>query len=153
MKKYPLRIPLLTCFFLIAGFLTRTPVFAVESITVNDIALGVIGETEFDAGYALLQNHPISWESDVGWSITVRSLDADLGMSDEGPYTKSLSDLQWKLSSESVWIPMTQIDTEVYWSNGTGSGIIYIDIKVLLEWVADEPGSYHADLVFTIAPL
>ncbi|MCX6646882.1 MAG: hypothetical protein NTY09_11115 [bacterium] len=123
-----------------------------ESIAVNDIVLGIVGETEFEAGYALLQNHPISWEDDVDWSITVRSLDADLGMSDGGLYTKLLSDLQWKLSTESVWIPMTQSDTEVD-SDVAGSGVIYIDIKVLLDWVQDAPGSYQADLEFTIAPV
>jgi len=84
MNMRHLRIPLLTCCFLVAGLLVRTPVHALESITVNDIVIGVVGETEFGDGYALLQNHPISWENDVDWSITVRSLDADLGMSDSG---------------------------------------------------------------------
>jgi hypothetical protein len=153
MKMRHMRIPLLTCYCLIAGLLTRTPVFAAFAISVNDIVLGIVGENEFEAGCAMLQNHPISWESDGDWSITVRSLDADLGMSDGGLYTKLLSDLQWKLSTESVWIPMTQTDTEVDWGYGIGSGVIYIDIKVLLEWVQDEPGNYQADLVFTIAPL
>ena len=153
MNKSHLRIPLFVCLFLLAGLLTPIPAFAVQTITVNDIAMGIVGEDEFEAGYALLQNHSVSWESDTGWSITVRSLDADLGLGGGGLYTKLLSDLQWKLSSESVWIPMTQNDTEVDWSIDTGSGVVYIDIRVLLDWVNDEPGSYGADLLFTIAPL
>jgi hypothetical protein len=137
-----------------AGFLVGPPsVYAVQNIVVNDMDFGVVGESEFMDGYALLLSQPISWESDVGWRITVYSLDPDLGLSNDGLYTKLLSDLQWKLSSGSLWVPMTQDATEVDWSSDTGTGVVYIDAKVLLDWVNDVPGNYQADLVFTIEPL
>jgi len=141
--------------FLLLGELLFFPkaLLAAQSISVNDFAFGVVGETEFLAGYAILSNQPILWESDVPWRITVRSLDANLGMSNSGEYIKPLSDLEWKLSGESGWTPMTQDDTEVDWSEETGSGAIYIDVRVLLEWAYDEPGTYQADLLFTISAL
>ena len=154
MNMIRLRISLLVLLSLIFGLLIRVaPAYAAESLSVNDLVFGIVGETDFEAGYTLIQDHPISWGSDVAWSITVHSLDANLGLSDSGFYTKSLGDLQWKLSSESVWIPMTQIDTEVDWSNDTGTGTVYIDSRILLDWVLDVPGAYHADIMFTIAPL
>jgi hypothetical protein len=154
MKTSYLRITLLACLSVIAGLPIRpTPVLAAQSITVDDMMLGVIGKSEFDAGYAQLLNHPIYRSSTVDWDIFVCSLDPDLGMSTDGLYTKSLADLRWKLSSGSSWTPMTQIDTEVTFGYDTGPGVTYIDVRVLLNWVQDRPGSYQADLLFTIAPL
>ena len=156
MKTDCFRITLLACLSVIAGLMIRpAPVLAAQSITVGDIVLGAVGKTEFNTGYALFQNHPVYWTSDVGWDITVRSSDASLGMSTDGLYEKPLGDLQWKLSGDSVWTPMTQDDTEVDTSAdpGSGSGMIVMDFKVLLGWAQDKPGDYGADLVFTISPL
>ena len=129
------------------------PIFAVQNVSINDLAFGVVGEDDFIAGGMTVEDQPVSWESDVGWSISVRSLDADLGLSGSGTYTKPLGDLQWKLSSESIWIPMTQTDAEVDFNSSTGSGVIYMDFLVELHWDADEPGDYGADLLFTISAL
>ena len=156
MKTHRLRIALLTCLTAIAGLLIRTtPVLAAQSITVNDIVFGVAAKADFDTGYVLLQNHPVYWTSDVGWIISVSSLDPSLGMSTDLSYEKPLGDLQWKLSSDTIWIPMTEDDTEVDADPdpGLGSGIVDVDFKVLLDWAQDRPGTYGADLVFTIAPL
>ena len=156
MKTHCFRITLLACLSVIAGLLIRpAPVLAAQSITVGDIVFGVVSKADFDTGYALLQNHPVYWTSDVGWIITVSSLDASLGTSTDLSYEKPLGDLQWKLSVDSIWTPMTQDDTEVDTSAdpGSGSGMIVMDFKVLLGWAQDRPGNYGADLVFTISPL
>ena len=144
----------------IAGFLIASPAaWAAQSITVDDINLGVVGEEEFFAGYAFIPSRAIFWESDTPWRVTVSSLNPDLGMSDDGTYIKSLGDLHWKLSDEETWLPMTQEDEEIEWGTemGTmgegGKGVIYVDFAVLLDWLKDVPGQYGTVLVFTIESL
>ena len=78
------------------------------------------------------------------------SVDPDLGISDDARYIKPLDDLRWKLSEEPVWLPVSRDAEEIDWSAETGSGVIYIDVMVLLDWLTDAPGEYHADIVFTI---
>jgi hypothetical protein len=123
---------------------------AAQSITVSDIDLGMVGETEFVAGYAAVPAHAIFWASDVPWRITVSSRDPNLGVSDDGSYIKALDDLVWKLSDESAWTPMTQDAREVDWSDGTGEDAIHVDFVVILDWLKDVPGRYGTKLVFTI---
>ena len=127
--------------------------WAEQSITVSDIDLGIVGETEFVAGHALVRAHAIFWASDTPWRITVSSRDPNLGVSDDGSYIKPLGDLVWKLSDEATWTPMTQDAREVDWSDGTGEGAIHVDFVVLLDWLKDAPGRYGTELVFTIEVL
>ena len=115
--------------------------------------MGTAGENDFFAGQMLVRYHPVYWESDTPWIITVRSLDADLGMSDDGVYTKPLGDLQWKLSDERHWIEMRQDEEEVDSSSVTGSGAVTLDFRALLRWKQDRPGDYRATLRFTITGL
>jgi len=138
--------------------LAPTAARADQSITVNNINLGIIGEEDFLAGYALAASQAIFWESDVPWRITVRSLDPDLGTSDDGSYIKPLEDLLWKVSDEETWIPMTREVEEIEWSGGAdegavGLGVIYLDFVARLDWESDIPGQYRARLVFTIEGL
>ena len=39
------------------------------------------------------------------------------------------------------------------WSTDTGSGVVYIDVLVLLDWLEDAPGDYRVELVFTLEAL
>ena len=123
------------------------------SITVTDINIGIVGEDEFIAGYVLVGAHPIFWESDIPWRITVCSLDPDLGSSDDGMYIKPLDDLLWKLTDEQNWQPMVQEEEEIDWSTDTGDGLILLDFVVILDWEKDVPGQYGTYLVFTIEGL
>ncbi len=141
----------------IAGFLIGSPAaWAAQSITIDDINIGTVGEDEFFAGYAFIPSRAIFWESDTPWRITVRSLDPDLGMSDNGTYIKPLGDLHWKLSDEEIWLPITQENKEIEWGTKTGEGlmgVVYVDFAVLLDWLKDVPGQYGTELVFTIESL
>jgi len=127
------------------------PALADQSISVSNINRGTAGEDEFRAGQALTLRQPVWWESDIPWRITVRSLNADLGMSDDGRYVKPLGDLQWKLSDERQWTKLRRDDEEMNASDEPGSGVFSVDYRALLDWKRDRPGDYSAALRFTIS--
>ena len=113
----------------------------------------MIGEEEFQAGYVVVPRLPVFWESDIPWTLSIYSLDADLGISDEADFVKPLDDLLWKPSDTDVWLPLSQDPEEVAWSFDTGSGVVYIDVILQLDWLSDGPGDYQANILFTIEPL
>ena len=129
------------------------PARADQNVNAMPINAGLVGEQDFDTGYVVISRVPVFWQSDVPWRLTVTSLDPNLGVSRDAKVTKPLSDLQWRMSDAHAWQPMGQDPEELAWNNNTGSGTVYIDIKVLLNWLKDPPGEYHADLIFTIEPL
>jgi hypothetical protein len=134
-------------------FLFADPLPAEQMVTANSIDFGIASVEDFDAGYLLALRIPVFWESDVPWQLTIGSNDPDLGTSRDGNNFKPLSELSWKISEDSVWTPMEQDSREFAWGDETGSGVIYIDFKLMLGWLNDAPGEYRANLVFTIAPL
>jgi hypothetical protein len=138
---------------LLTLLLIPTAARAEQSITINDLNLGIIGEREYAAGFALMRAHPVFYRSDTPFRVTISSLDPNLGVSDDGTYIKPLGDLVWKLSDEPDWVPVTQEDEEVDWSDTPGEGALYVDFVVLLDWTKDVPGRYGARLVFTIEGL
>lgn len=138
----------------VVGLAARpAPLCADPSVVADDLSFGVVGEDEFMDGYVLLPRIPVFWESDTAWRLTVSAVSPDLGISNDAGYIKPLDDLLWKLSDEEVWLPIRQDAEEVVWSTETGSGVVYVDIMVLLDWLADAPGEYRVDLVFTIGAL
>ncbi len=140
--------------FVLWGVLALGPsVYADPSVDVHDLNLGLVGEDDFLAGHILIPGLPVHWQSDVPWRLLVSSVDPDLGPSDDAAYVKPLDDFLWKLSEDENWTPMSQYPEEVYWSTETGSGVIYVDVAVRLDWLSDAPGDYHADLIFTVEPL
>jgi len=125
--------------------------WAAQSISINDITVGPATADDFVAGGIYVHAQPIFWQSDEPWRITVRSLDPNLGISDDGTYIKPLSDLVWKMSDDVTWTPITQEEQEIDWSSETVEGVIYIDFVLTLDWLMDIPGNYGAELVFTIS--
>ena len=126
---------------------------AEQAVTVSDYNAGMISEVDFQAGYHLIPGIPILWESDTAWRLAVSSVDPDLGISNDASYVKPLNDLMWKLADEDIWLPLSREPEEVTWSTETGSGVIYIDVLVLLDWLEDAPGDYRVELVFTLEAL
>jgi len=127
--------------------------FAEQTVTVNDINAGLIGEEDFYAGQVLIPRIPVFWTSDEPWRITVRSLEPELFASDDGIHIKSLDDLMWKLSDEEIWVQISQDPEEIDWSMESGSGVVYIDLIVELDWLLDPAGTYRLDLAFNIEAL
>ena len=127
------------------------PAEAAQSITApSDIALNP-GVADFNAGEKVSANNTIDWTSDVDWIVTVKSLNANLGPSDDLTYIKPLSDLLWKLSAGSSWTEVTTADVTVQTGPiGGGSGSFDMDFKFLLAWSLDKPGTYSTTLQFTI---
>lgn len=151
MRKSSIKESLLTILIVLVGLSALpTAVHAEQLVSTNQSNLIIVGEEEFMAGYFLIPGLPIFWESDEPWRLTVSSVDPDLGISDDARYIKPLDDLRWKLSEEQVWLPVSRDLEEIDWSTETESGVIYIDVMVLLDWLTDAPGEYHADIVFTI---
>ena len=142
-------------FFLIAlAILLLSPTaWAGQSISVNDINVGPATADDFVAGQIYIHAQPIFWQSDVPWRITVRSVNPNLGASDDGTYIKPLSDLMWKLSDDVTWTPVTQEEDEVDYGTDTGDGVIYVDFLLTLDWLKDIAGNYGAELVFTIGAI
>ena len=124
--------------------------WADQTISVNDMSLGPATEDDYVAGQIYIHAQPISWQSDVPWRITVRSVNPNLGVSDDGSYIKPLTDLMWKLSDDVTWTPLTQEENEIKYSPDTGQGVVYVDFLLTLDWLKDIPGNYGAELVFTI---
>jgi len=129
------------------------PALADQIVDAGALNIGTIGEQEFMDGYILIPELPVFWSSDVPWRISVGSMDPDMGLSDDASYSKPLEDLMWKISSEQTWIPLNRDPHEIAWGDETGSGVIYIDVIILLDWLSDAPGEYRTDLVFTITPM
>jgi len=154
MRSGLLRNIILVLLVMTAGMmLGSAPAFADQMITAGDLSLGIAGEEEFLAGYVLVPRLPVFWESDTPWTLSVSSLDPDLGVSNDASFVKPLGDLLWRLSDEEVWRPMSQDPQELTWSFEMGAGVIYIDVLVRLDWLSDAPGIYRADIVFSMAPL
>ncbi len=151
MKNNATRIITILIMASVIGFLfSAAPAYAEQAVTVSDINLGLVGEEDFANGYVFLPRVPVFWDSDVPWRLTIQSLGADLGAGDDGMTDKSLSDLLWKLSDEENWLPVTQDPEEVEWSMESGTGVVYIDLVVLIDWLYDSPGQYQVDLTFRI---
>ncbi len=133
-------------------FLMAVPTSAVETITVHsDVNLNAT-TTDLDAGEKVSSNNTINWTADVDWIVTVKSLDANLGQSDDLAYTKPLTDLQWKLSASGTFTTITTTDATVTSGVfGGGSGNFDVDYKLLLSWSSDRPGTYGATLQYTIS--
>jgi len=124
------------------------------SITVHaDISL-TAEVADFDAGHKTTGPHLVSWTWTEGgsWKVTIQSLDADLGTSDDGTYTKPLSDLKWKRSVATTWNTMSMTPATV--RTGTASSSYSNqDYRFLLSWFNDKPGSYGATIQYTITSL
>jgi len=136
--------------FVLLVFLVLSPAaMAQQSISVNDITVGPVDSDDFVTGGMYIQAQPIYWSSGTSWTITVRAMQPNLGVSDDGTYIKPLDDLFWKLSDDESWIPMTQEEEEVDYGM-EGEGVIYVDYVLTLDWLEDIAGNYGAELVFTI---
>ncbi len=122
-----------------------------DVVVHSDVVLTAT-DSSFIAGECLSLNNAIAWNASANWEITVRSLNADLGQSNDGFYTKPLSDLQWKLSSQSSWNAMTTSDVQVT-TGAAGSSSFDVDYRFLLSWALDRPGTYGATIQYTITAL
>jgi hypothetical protein len=149
-KFHPDRLTRFLVIFMLL-LIAATPVSA-QSITAHsDVNLNAL-TTDLDAGEKVSSNNTIDWTSGVDWQVHIKSLDANLGQSDDLVYTKPLADLQWKLSSGGTWTAVTTSDVLVIADiAGGGSGSFDMDYKFLLSWANDRPGTYGATLQYTIS--
>jgi len=125
---------------------------AVQIIAHSDILLTAT-VADFDTGYKLSLGNSVLYQCDQDstWQIGIRSLDANLGPSDDATYTKPLSDLYWKGGSQGSWIPMTtSYVTVLSGSSSPGWWTVDIDYGFLLSWFNDKPGTYQATIQYTI---
>lgn len=153
--KYMQRLIQLACCVLALLAILSPPVSATaaQSVVVQDINFGTVDADDFTAGAIALSREPVWWESDTPWRITVESLDPNLGSSFDSGYIKPLGDLQFKFHAFSQWITMQQHPQVLKDCYETGSGTIYADWRIQLDWALDRPGQYGAELLFTISEL
>lgn len=146
---------LLYLLVLTSGFMLMSePAWAAETITVHSNVLITADISDFNAGEKVTTNHDIGWTSDVGWLIEVRSLSADLGDSDDISYTKPLSDFFWRHTVAGTWTAITTSYVTVkLMASGPPSGNFDLDYRFLLDWAADKPGTYTANLEYQITSL
>lgn len=130
---------------------------AVVSITAHSDIHLTATISDFDAGNKDSLSNTVTYRCDQGflWRILVRSLDANLGQSDDATYTKPLSDLRWKGGDQGTWIAMTTSDaTVINWTfQFSGTQTVDIDYRFLLSWANDKPGTYQATIQYTITTL
>ena len=126
--------------------------FAAQGVTAHSQVNMNATASDFNAGYKYTSEHSIDWSSSEDWEITIKSLTSDLGDSTDSTYTKSLNDLQWKLSTSETWNTMTTNENSVT-TGVSGAGSITIDYRVQLSWSSDKPGNYSASIEFKIVPL
>jgi hypothetical protein len=130
-------------------FIFQYQAHAYVNVTVHgDISLTAT-EAAFTAGRMNSTGHPISYNCNENWTIYVRSLDPDLGLSDDGQYTKPLSDLRWKRSAASTYNIMTTTDAFVR-SGSNNNGSFNVDYRFRLAWANDRKGTYGATIQYTI---
>ena len=128
------------------------PALAQFDVTAHgDISLTAT-ETSFLNGQHDSYNNTVSYSASGNWAVYVCSLDADLGLSNDGFYTKPLSDLQWKRSSLSSWNTMTTSDVQVM-TGAAGTSSFDVDYRFLLSWSLDRAGAYGATIQYTITAL
>lgn len=127
------------------------PANAAQSITVHSDIWLTTTSGDSNAGEKQELTNLIQWSSDTSWIITVKSLNSDMGQSDDLSYTKLLNDLKWKLTGLSSWKTMTTSDATVKLGSA-GSGSFNVDYKVLLSWADDKKGTYSATIQYTISP-
>jgi hypothetical protein len=147
------------CASLIAGVCCAALLFlmtakganAAQTITVHSNISLTATASDLSAGEMQELTNLIQWSSDTSWIITIKSLNADMGQSDDFSYTKLLSDLKWKLTGLPTWNTMTTSDATVKLGS-TGSGSFNVDYKVLLSWANDKKGTYCATIQYTISP-
>lgn len=138
----------LACLLLLSTFGAAA---AETMVSIDDIEFDEPDRHDFNAEYIELLHEPLWWESDGAFIIELTALDANLGTSHDGGYVKPLRDLWFKLHDETEWQQLEQYTQTVYAGDGGGSGTLYLDWRVALDWEADRPGDYEATLVFTVS--
>jgi len=141
---------LITGFVLAFILMTTLPAaHAVPDITGHGALSDTVLESHLQAGEIFFTANTLNWTSDVDWLVSVTSLDADMGQSDDMSYTKPLSDLGWKLAASGSYTTMTTTEATVT-TGAIGSGNFDVDYRVALDWVNDKPGDYGVTVRYTI---
>ena len=91
----------------------------------------------------------ISVSSNTGWKVTVKTTDDDMGTL--GGRLKPISDLLWKRHRVGPYRPITHDDQLVMArTTPVAQRRMFLDYRVLLDWVEDSPGAYEISLLFTV---
>lgn len=134
------------CVALLLPACVRAQGLLAATVAPGRVAFPDPGVREFDGGSVRLEGVEVDVRVSGSrpWVLTVRSENPDLG-----GYGKPLSDLQWRLPGGD-WRPVST-GREVV-EVGAGSRRVRLDLRALLSWDRDRPGSYDAGLTFEVRP-
>ncbi len=119
------------------------------SLSQEAIAFPMPGIAEFDAGW--VDATGITAEvTDRGrpdtWELRVRADVADMG-----GYGKPVGDILFRPEGSNTWTPLSTTDQVI--AQGSGDGSVTIYFRLRLDYAADLPDNYTADLTFYIQAL
>lgn len=103
------------------------------------------GHVDYIASLTLTEN----LGNKTPWTLCVRVNTATMGVSTQGTYTKPVSDLQIKESGQPDAAFRSVTQTEQVIATYTGKTGVSLDIRILLAWTSDEPGTYGTNLILT----
>lgn len=89
-------------------------------------------------------------ESNVPWVIQVHTHDEHMGVSDDGAYTKPISDFQLRHANDEDYVTISN-DAQVLLHHREGEFEFEIDYKLVFDAQAHKAGGYQLDVVYTIS--
>jgi hypothetical protein len=115
------------------------------TVTPGVVAFHSPGVPEFDTGWIDHGTVVVAIRSrppNRSWELRIQTADPGLGQG------KPVSDLLWRLAGTGPWMPLTGVQTAVV--QGIGDQDVALEFRVLLDWASDGPGTYSANLDFTV---
>jgi hypothetical protein len=80
------------------------------------------------------------------WSVCASAMTPDLGTS--SGVVKPLEDLQWQADG-GIWIPLSTVPQVI--ATGRGDATVLVQMRMLLDWGADPPGSFGTTVRVLVA--
>jgi hypothetical protein len=115
-------------------------------VTPSIIVFPVPGVPQFDAGW--VDHGTVAVEvrarpPATQWVLHIRAVNHELGPG------KPVSDMVWRRAGTDLWRPLTSNHTVVL--EGAGDQSVALELRVLLDWATDGPGTYSTGLDFILA--
>lgn len=123
-----------------------------RKVTFSETSLILRPSTSADLNKGYLEKKnaiDMRLSANTAWELLIRSDDPHMGV--VGGKAKPISDLQWKRKGSSgAYKPLTGSDEVVdSRSRAVNRRRIRLHIRVLMDWIDGNPGSYSVNLLFT----
>ncbi len=128
---------------------TGTPL-SISGATPGSIVFPLLTGDDFEAGsvtYAGTLSVTVTPSTVHKFTLCARAGTQDMGLSDDGTYTKVIGDIRVKSTGATSYISLTQSDQPIV-SNLKKPQTVTLNVQVRLTW-ADLQGNYASSIVLT----